>query len=32
VWPRDEMEALAFIGIAAVMLVVAFWVAGLIGR
>jgi hypothetical protein len=32
VWPRDEMEALAFIAIAAVMLVVAFWVAGLIGR
>jgi len=26
------MEALAFIAIAAVMLVVAFWVAGLIGR
>jgi hypothetical protein len=32
VGPRDEMEALAFIAIAAVMLVVAFWVAGLIGR
>jgi hypothetical protein len=32
VWRRDEMEALAFIAIVAVMLVVAFWAAGWIGR
>jgi hypothetical protein len=29
---EGRMEALAFIAIAAVMLVVPFWVAGLIGR
>jgi hypothetical protein len=29
---RDEMEAMAFIALAAVMLVVVFWMAGLIGR
>ena len=28
-WRRDEMEAMAFIAIAAAMLVVAFWMAGL---
>jgi hypothetical protein len=32
VWPREEMEALAFIAIAAVMLLVVFWMVGLIGR
>jgi hypothetical protein len=32
VWRRDEMEAMAFIAIAAVMLVVAFWMTGLIGH
>ena len=32
VWRKDEMEAMAFIAMAAVMLVVAFWMVGLIGR
>ena len=32
VWPRDEMEALVFIAIAAAMMVAAFWMVGLIGR
>ena len=31
-WPREEMEALAFIAVAAAMLVITFWVVGLIGR
>jgi hypothetical protein len=32
VWRSDEMEAMAFIEIAAVLVVAAFWLAGLIGR
>jgi hypothetical protein len=32
VWRKDEIEAMVFIAIAAVMLVVAFWTVGLIGR
>ena len=31
-WNREEMEAVAFIAMAAVMLLVAFWMVGLVVR